>query len=221
MNDKQLIIWDWNGTILNDIDACIASMNVMLEQRNMKLLDEATYKKIFTFPVQDYYKSIGFNFEQESFEKLSVEYIDLYKKYALKTSLQEGVVDALEQFKKDGFLQVILSASEQKALEKQVNQHRLDQYFDALIGLNNIFAKSKLENAIRYLEESATPPQKTILIGDTYHDYEVARSIGCDCLLVNNGHQDLLQYNIKSTKLVSSITELMKMLNFSNNNFKN
>ncbi len=211
MKDKKLIIWDWNGTLLNDMDACITSMNVMLGRRNMKLLDEATYKKIFTFPVQEYYKSIGFDFLHESFEQLSVEYIDLYKQHSINAPLHQGVFNALEQFKKSGFQQVILSASEQKTLEKQVNQHQLDPYFDTLIGLNNIYAKSKLENAVRYLKESATPPQKTILIGDTYHDYEVARAIGCDCLLVNNGHQDLLQYNINSTKVVSSINEILKV----------
>jgi phosphoglycolate phosphatase len=211
MNDKKLIIWDWNGTLLNDMDACITSMNVMLERRNMKLLDEATYKKIFTFPVQEYYKSIGFDFLHESFEKLSVEYIDLYKQHSINAPLQQGVFNALEQFKKGGFQQVILSASEQKTLEKQVNQLRLHIYFDELIGLNNIYAKSKLENAVRYLEESATPPQETILIGDTYHDYEVARAIGCDCLLVNNGHQDLLQYKINPLMILDSLNHISKI----------
>ncbi|HSH51393.1 MAG TPA: hypothetical protein VK982_06685, partial [Bacteroidales bacterium] len=89
MISKKLIIWDWNGTLLNDIDACIISMNVMLERRNMKLLDKAMYRKMFTFPVQDYYKSIGFDFLQESFEKLSIEYINLYKKYSIYASLQQ------------------------------------------------------------------------------------------------------------------------------------
>lgn len=211
MISKKLIIWDWNGTLLNDIDACIISMNVMLERRNMKLLDKAMYRKMFTFPVQDYYKSIGFDFLQESFEKLSIEYINLYKKYSIYASLQQGVFNALEQFKNKGFQQMILSASEQKALEKQVNQHQLDVYFDDLVGLNNIYAKSKRDNAIHYLHKTNIPPEDSLLIGDTYHDYEVAEAIGCDCLLVNNGHQDLSQYHLNSDIIFQSLADAMKI----------
>lgn len=211
MISKKLIIWDWNGTLLNDIDACIISMNVMLERRNMKLLDKAMYRKMFTFPVQDYYKSIGFDFLQESFEKLSIEYINLYKKYSIYASLQQGVFNALEQFKNKGFQQMILSASEQKALEKQVNQHQLDVYFDDLVGLNNIYAKSKRDNAIHYLHKTNIPPEDSLLIGDTYHDYEVAEAIGCDCLLVNNGHQDLSQYHLNSDIIFQSLADAIKI----------
>jgi len=211
MKNKKLIIWDWNGTLLNDVEVCINSMNVMLERRNMKLLDKTTYRKLFTFPVQEYYKSLGFDFLQESFEQLSVEYIDLYKRHSINASLQHGVFNALEQFKKRGFQQVILSASEQKALEKQVNQHQLDVYFDELIGLNNIYAKSKRDNAIRYLQETTIPPEDSLLIGDTYHDFEVARAIGCDCFLVNNGHQDLSQYHLNSDIIFQSLADAIKI----------
>src|SRR6056297_3015599 len=211
MRNKKLVIWDWNGTLLNDIEACINSMNVMLQRRNMKLLDEATYKRIFTFPVQEYYKSIGFDFLHESFEQLSVEYIDLYKQHSKNAPLQQGVIHALEQFKNEGFQQVILSASEQKALEKQVNQHQLHIYFDELIGLNNIYAKSKRDNAIRYLHETSIPPEYSLLIGDTYHDYEVARALGCDCVLVNNGHQDLSRYHLEPDIIFQSLADAIKI----------
>lgn len=211
MKNKKLIIWDWNGTLLNDIDACIKSMNVMLQRRNMKLLDEETYKKIFTFPVQEYYKSIGFDFLDEPFEQLSVEYIDLYKEYSLDVPLQQGVLNALSFFKSEGFQQVILSASEQITLEKQVNQHQLHFYFEELIGLNNIYAKSKLDNAVRYLKETAISPEDSLLIGDTYHDYEVARALGCDCVLVNNGHQDLSRYHLEPDIIFQSLADAIKI----------
>ncbi|HSH50740.1 MAG TPA: HAD family hydrolase, partial [Bacteroidales bacterium] len=211
MKNKKLIIYDWNGTLLNDIDACIDSMNVMLERRNMRLLDTTTYRKIFTFPVQEYYKSLGFDFLQESFEQLSVEYIDLYKKHSINASLQHGVFTALEQFKKRGFQQVILSASEQITLEKQINQHQLHAYFDALIGLDNIYAKSKLDNAVHYIQKTSISIENVLLIGDTYHDYEVARAIGCDCLLVNNGHQDLSQYHLNSNIIFQSLADAIKI----------
>ncbi len=206
---NKLIIWDWNGTLLNDVEACVNSVNTMLEERQMKLLNETSYKNVFTFPVQDYYKTIGFDFKEESFEKLAVEYIDLYKQKAVKSPLQEGAKEALEFFKSKNYKQIIVSASEQLSLENQVEQRQISKYFDSIIGLNNIHAKSKTDNAINYIKTSEQFDQIT-LIGDTYHDYEVANEIGCNCILVNNGHQNLNRFNLNNNVvIIDSLTNVL------------
>lgn len=198
---NKLIIWDWNGTLLNDVEACVNSVNAMLEVRQMKLLNETSYKNVFTFPVQDYYKTIGFDFKQESFEKLAVEYIDFYKRNSMDSPLQEGSREALEFFKSKNYKQIIVSASEQLSLENQVEQRQISKYFDSIIGLNNIHAKSKTDNAINYIKASEQFDRIT-LIGDTYHDYEVANKIGAECALVQNGHQNFSRFNLESKALI-------------------
>jgi hypothetical protein len=56
------IIWDWNGTLLNDITICIKSMNILLKERTLPLISEDKYRDIFTFPVRNYYEQLGFDF---------------------------------------------------------------------------------------------------------------------------------------------------------------
>ena len=210
----KLIIWDWNGTLLNDVDACVETMNRMLNKRNMNLLSRSVYKDIFTFPVKDYYHTVGFDFTEEPFEKLSIEYIDLYKKEAMKSPLQEGSREALGFFKSENYKQIILSASEQLSLENQVEQRQISKYFDSIIGLNNIHAKSKTENAINYIKASEQFDRIT-LIGDTYHDYEVANAIGCNCILVNSGHQNLHlnRFNLNNNVvIIESLIEVLDLI---------
>jgi len=215
--DNRLIIWDWNGTLLNDVDACVQSMNIMLRKRKMDSLSTSRYKNIFTFPVKNYYENIGFNFNDESFEQLSVEYIDLYKQEALKSPLQPRALEALIYFKSKGYSQIILSASEQKALEMQVKERNITDYFESLLGLNNIYAKSKLNNAIDYIKKSAFMLDQIVFIGDTFHDYEVAKAIGCESILVNNGHQDLKRFNFdRSGSIVSDLGEISEKMAFRN-----
>ncbi len=210
MRVKQ-VFWDWNGTLLNDVEACVEAMNVMLRERNMASLDIDNYKNIFTFPVQDYYKILGFDFEKESFENLSVEYIDLYKKFSKGSRLQIGVVDALKYYQRKDYKQIILSASEQYSLENQVRERGIEQYFDSILGLKNIYAKSKVDNAINFINNSSVIFEKIVLIGDTYHDYEVAKAIGADCILVENGHQNLSLFNVeKKTLIIKDLNELIE-----------
>lgn len=189
--NTTLVIWDWNGTLLNDVDACIVSMNCMLRKRGMSEIDKEKYKSIFTFPVKKYYEELGFNFQRESFEKLSVEYIALYKKYSAESELQQGAIDLLRYFKQEDYLQIIISASEQEDLLRQVKMRDINSYFDAIIGLDNIHAKSKVENAIGFIKNTREQFDKIIFIGDTYHDLEVAQTVDADCILVQNGHQNM------------------------------
>lgn len=210
---KKLIIWDWNGTLLNDVDACVDSMNQMLRNRNMEVLTQEKYKQIFTFPVQKYYEQLGFNFNKESFEKLSVEYIDLYKVQSLSSPLQDGAVEVLKLFYDENYSQIIVSASEISALIKQVEQHHIFNYFDSIIGLNNIFAKSKLQNALDYMNESHFELDNVTLIGDTFHDYEVAKEIGCKCILINNGHQYVNKLGTNgSLEIIDSLEKLADLV---------
>lgn len=207
---KKLIIWDWNGTLLDDVQACVDTMNVMLQKRNMDFLSNNRYKDIFTFPVKNYYNELGFNFERESFENLSIEYIALYKENSKKSLLQEGAVNALDFFKENGCKQIIISASEQSSLEEQVEQRGVFKYFDSIIGLNNIHAKSKLDNAKRFINDSSTNFESLTFIGDTFHDYEVSKEIGAECILVQNGHQSL-KINGYNYTLIKNLNELIEL----------
>jgi len=64
----ETIIWDWNGTLLNDVDICVESINILLSERGHKPLSKSLYREIFTFPVKAYYELAGFDFTNESFD---------------------------------------------------------------------------------------------------------------------------------------------------------
>lgn len=65
LKGKDHIIWDWNGTILNDVDHAVAMMNTLLVEHNLPLIDREYYREIFDFPVLHYYQKLGFNFEKQ------------------------------------------------------------------------------------------------------------------------------------------------------------
>ena len=74
----KTIIWDWNGTLLNDLDLSVDSVNILLKERNLPTLTVEKYKDIFGFPVIDYYVKAGFDFEKEPFEIPAKQYVKLY-----------------------------------------------------------------------------------------------------------------------------------------------
>ena len=62
MKEVKTVIFDFNGTILDDLDLCFNILNKMLNMYNHPSISKGRYLDIFTFPVIEYYKKAGFNF---------------------------------------------------------------------------------------------------------------------------------------------------------------
>ena len=205
----QTIIWDWNGTLLNDTHLCVEIINRLLAKRNLPLLDSQRYREVFTFPVKDYYAEIGFDFGKEPFEIPAREYIDQYNKALENCPLHNRVTDVLQRFQSMGKQQLILSAMEQPVLEKNLQQHRIDHFFDEVSGLDNHYAHSKTNNGKALMQRLGLHPNKTCLIGDTIHDFEVAQELGCLCILIANGHQSEKRLKKTGCDILNDIAALL------------
>ena len=185
----EAIIWDWNGTLLNDVHIAIESINQLLRDRKLIPLNLERYLDVFMFPVQDYYEQIGFDLKNEPFEISASQFIAIYNKAVDDCGLHEDVIPLLSQLQQRGYRQFILSAMEQQTLEKTVNDNGISSFFEDLCGLSDHYAKSKVENGKSLILERGLDPERTLLIGDTTHDYDVALAIGCSCVLIAQGHQ--------------------------------
>ena len=70
LEDKKHVIWDWNGTLLNDLNHAIVTVNRLLSEENLPTTTLDKYRKEFGFPILDYYQRMGFNTEPENFRSL-------------------------------------------------------------------------------------------------------------------------------------------------------
>lgn len=183
------IIWDWNGTIINDVDICVELINWLLKEKDLKTITKEEYKNIFTIPVKNYYAALGFDFAKEPFEVIGRRWMDEYERRKFECRIYGGVVDVMEKINKLGIGQSILSAYSQHTLEEMVEHFGLTKYFSHIVGLDNIYAAGKLHLGKNLMKILGNGKGETLLIGDTEHDYEVAAEIGADCVLSSNGHQ--------------------------------
>ena len=206
------ILWDWNGTLLNDVDWCVKQINRMLAKRNKRVLNNISeYHAAFCFPIIDYYRNVGFDFTEESFESLAKEYIEIYHgEGSGSVSLHRNTEYVLEIMQNLQVSQSILSASAQSNLEMQLKPFEIRQYFDEILGISDIYAKSKLEIGIDYLLRNNV--QSAILIGDTTHDFEVSQAMGIECALVAHGHQSKEKLMQCNTPVFDNLDEVLSFL---------
>lgn len=212
MPQQNTIIWDWNGTLLDDAELCLASINKMLEIRSLPTISLEKYRDVFTFPVIEYYTELGFDFELEVWETVAVEFIDLYMNELQNCILTSYAKETLEAFKQKGYRQAIISAMQHDNLLKSVSDLGIFHYFEHIGGIGDHYAVSKIDNAINYLNSSGVNPENMTLIGDTIHDSEVAAKLGCKCILVANGHQSYERLKKTGLPVVQNLSEIEMFL---------
>ncbi len=205
------VIWDWNGTLLNDLEHCVSTINILLKKRNLTLLDNSIYREVFSFPVKDYYSRIGFDFAREDFEIPAREFIDLYNSGVNTCPLHLSAVEVLSFFRQRGFRQFVLSAMKQTMLEQTLKHHNIFNFFEGIAGLNDHYAVSKIERGQQLIHEFSIEKKGTFIIGDTIHDFEVAEELGIKCVLIADGHQSEERLQNTGATVISELKQLYQL----------
>lgn len=187
---KNHVIWDWNGTLLDDVSHAVKTMNPLLVDHGLRGLDIDRYRSLFEFPVLKYYQALGFDFERESFESLCHRFVDQFMIGFKECPLIPGMHSILQKTRSAVSTQSILSATDQRSLDEMVAHFELEPLFDHVFGINNKLAHSKVERGLELIELSGVSNLETLLIGDTLHDVEVGQALNVEVVLLDHGHQE-------------------------------
>lgn len=205
------IIWDWNGTLLNDVAMSVGVINKMLVNHSPIPLGIDRYKSAYGFPIPDYYKKIGIDLEKESFEALIQKFTTYYEEKVLESSLFGDAVSTLQQFESRGFQQYILTAARTTDVVHLLEHFAIPHFFQAVVGVDNYKAEGKAQKGLKLMQNHQLPKEETVLIGDTIGDYKVANSMGIDCILIAAGHQSkkrLVDYVPQNTVVIDVLNQL-------------
>ena len=180
------IVWDFNGTLLDDLGIGIRAVNALLRRRSLPTLGSTEeYHAVFCFPIEEYYRRLGFDFSREPYEVLAVEWVSEYRAIEHTAPLRKGARELIAAFSRAGVRQIVLSATEEHMLREQLSALGILDCFDLVLGRSDIYAESKLA-----LAEALAPrlSGRTLVIGDTSHDLESAKALSADAILLRGGH---------------------------------
>ena len=208
----QHIIWDWNGTLVDDAWIFVQLMNEELSNRQLPLINTQTYRKKFTFPVKKYYENLGFDFQKESFEGVGYSFIQKYKKIKHEPLLSAETIEVLTKISKLNISQSIISAQENALLKESVGHYNLTHFFESIRGIDHYYADSKVEIAKKNIDNLNIQKHQILMVGDTSHDYEVASKLGVQCLLYSRGHYAKERLKKNNCTIINDLLEVLHYL---------
>lgn len=184
----KYILWDWNGTLLDDTQAALDTLNIMLARRGAKPIALEFFRDHFAFPCRPFYDAIGMHVEDDEWDALAKEYHDIYAEQP--KALNAETIAALERVKAAGAKQSIISALRQDLLDEVTERMGVASYMECVYGVDNLDGASKLDRALELMghiaPEGGEQPD-VVLIGDALHDKEVADALKVRCVLCGQG----------------------------------
>ncbi len=211
MENIRYIMWDWNGTLLDDLQINFEIENSLLRKRGLREMESIEkYHRVFTFPIIRFYEKMGFDLENERFEDIARDYVYEYEQRFHEAEIFPDAERVIRYFRSAGMEQIILSMTENKWLFSQVAFHGIDHLFSDILGTGDIYARSKVEIAKKWMSEKGVSGDEVLFVGDTTHDFEVAQSIGCECVLIAKGHNSKEALLKTGAKVIDSINELIE-----------
>lgn len=204
----SLCVWDWNGTLIDDTWLCVDTLNEMLGGVGLPVVTTDSYRKHFTFPAVNYYDFLGFPNSRENFPEISRQFMMRYGERAAECDLREGTREVLDMIQQLGVRQTIVSASPIGAIEIGLKHFGIEGFFDYVGAQTDNFAHGKVETGLRLMQDLGVNPDETLFVGDTDHDYEVAKAMGVDCVLVSGGHQSVERLQQCGVPVLNNFEEL-------------
>lgn len=183
------VIWDFNGTLLDDVSCCVDALSTLLAERALPPITTERYREEFGFPVRDFYLGLGFDLEREDFDRVSRTFIDRYLERIVCARAYAGAHDALRYVARRALHQSVLSAMEHTMLGDLLVRYDLHEPMQHVRGLSDLRASSKVDLGRALLADIDVAAEEVVVIGDTLHDYETAAALGCRAVLVAQGHQ--------------------------------
>ncbi len=211
MFDTKLIIWDFNGTLIDDARAALAAVNDMLVKRQQTPIDKVKYSEAVDTPIWKFYERV---FESGSItpEEAMVEFDSGYEKYLPKNPVMDGALEMLQYFASKGITQIVVSASHIDKVSQRLIDLGLYDYFDTVLAHSDYNAGDKTYLAKAYLAERGFSPSDATVIGDCVFDCKMAEGIGARCILTTMGHQTLRELSLTDAVIVSHLREIKNII---------
>ncbi len=191
LTNYEHIVFDWNGTLLSDVELVLAILNENLTKHKLDTKTVQEFREHFSFPIKDFYLKLGM--KNELFEHYQKRYHELYDSQYKSSELYPGTLELIQRLHQTGKKLSILSAAKQEHLHEAVEHFGLRPYMEHVYGVSNNIAEGKSQRGRELLDKVSIAKEKTILVGDTLYDAEVAKFLNIDVLLVADGHQSYEQ----------------------------
>ena len=215
MGNVRHVVWDWNGTLLEDLPLVVEAVNAVLGEHGLEPITTGDYTANYTRPVRRFYELLlGRDVDDEEWLRIDEVFHASYAAAAAgRTRLMDGAREALRTVDASHASQSLLSMYPHHLLLPLVDHFDLNHHFEVVHGLVGEGGGRKLPHLERHLEEMVhlhgDDPTNVLVIGDAIDDAVAAQHLGARAVLLASGSHPRAGLEATGAPVVDSLTEAL------------
>lgn len=219
MTATKFIVWDWNGTLLDDTSVVLTAVNKSLEKIR-KPIDLAELRRHSAIPLQQFWRNLGLAEETIVAHQahLSATFHDHYESNVAKAALRAGGEALLRQTRKAGIAHMILSNHIVAAIESQLARLASHDVFSHILAFADrqeqlAMKMRKGERLQRFMRDNALHAANGVIVGDTVEEAEIGQQTGLASIVITGGiHTEEHLRTAQPDHVVHHLDEVMPIL---------
>ena len=210
MKSRTHLVWDWNGTLLDDLTLVVSSTNSAFQAVGGRSVDSDEHRRVFRRPVADFYAEIlGRGVDAEEFGRLDRIFHEAYRVGLTTTTLAADAKDAIKSWPGS---QSLLSMWFHEELVPALETYGLSGLFTRVDGLRTeVGGDLKAGHLARHLSELGVAGDQAVLIGDSLDDASAAASVGAACVLYTGGFTEPARLRASGTPVADTLVEAVAL----------
>lgn len=210
------VVWDWNGTLLNDRHLVVDGFNAVLDDAGLERVDLTTYQRLYTRPVQIFYERLfGRSIEPDEWQHIDDVFHGAYTAALEGAGLASDAEVALDTIDGSGRTQSLLSMYRHADLLPLVDHFGIADRFVRIDGVRGGGGGTKAPHLEAHLERTITDrrisPDEVLVIGDALDDAAAAAHVGSPCILYDGGAHPREQLERAGVPVASTLTEALQV----------
>ncbi|MEV4823583.1 HAD family hydrolase [Micromonospora sp. NPDC049275] len=204
------LVWDWNGTLLNDLSLVVAATNAAFASVGGPVVTLDEHRTRFRRPIADYYAEVlGQAVDDDAFGRLDRIFHDAYRDGLTTCELASDAQTAMAAWEGS---QSLLSMWFHEELVPTVHTYGLTGHFTRVDGLRaTVGGDRKAESLRRHLAELGVDGSAVVLIGDSIDDADAALAVGGRAVLYTGGFTDPARLRASGHPVADTLTDAVAL----------
>jgi phosphoglycolate phosphatase len=205
----DLLVFDWDGTLLDSTGAIVDAVKASCRDLGLAEPPDAHARQAIGLGLADALRHSVPQLAEERFPEIVERYRHHYLTRDHELHLFDGAQEMIAELHSAGFLLAVATGKSRLGLDRSMSHCGLGHYFSATRCADECFSKPHPQMLDQLMSESCVRPERTLMIGDTTHDLQMAINAGVSGLAVSYGaHPSTALDALSPLALLPDIAEL-------------
>lgn len=183
----DLLVFDWDGTLMDSAGVITASLRAACRDLGLAVPSEERARYVIGLGLNDAMAHILPGVDAALYPRVAERYRAHFLELDSGTALFPGAAETITALHESGFLLAVATGKSRRGLDRSLRTTGLERYFHATRCADEGHAKPHPGMLQGLMEGLGVAGARTLMIGDTTHDMEMARAAGVERLGVAYG----------------------------------